>query len=290
MCAPSAPQPPDFAAAAKEQGTANLDAAIATGILARPNEVTPLGSRTWAQTGATQVGDRSVPNYTGTVSFTPQGQQLYDTNISTQQVLGDLGLQGARKAGNILGQTFDVGGIPGIDKTGGFDRESVYNSLVARAEGQNARDVDAKRSALVAQGIPVGSKAYTTEMDTLGRQLNDARQQANLAAGGQQQQQLDARRQMIQEALINRQTPLQEINALRSGSQVQQPSFQPYGSAGTVAPAPVFAGTQAAGNAAQQAYQTDVGNQQAMMSGLFSLGAAGLGAPVGASGKPWWMS
>lgn len=243
----------------------------------RPNEVGPLGSRTWAQTGAQQVGNESVPIYTGTTSFTPTGQKLFDTNTATQQALGDLGLQGATKAGNILGQQFDTGTIPGINKTG-FDRESVYNALVARAEGQNTRDVDAKRSALVAQGIPVGSEAYNREMDALGRNLNDARQQANLATGQQQQQTLDARRQMIQEALINRQTPLNEISALRSGSQVQQPNFQPYAGAGPVGAAPIFAGTQAAGQAAQQAYQTQADQYNAMVGGLFQLGAAGVGA------------
>lgn len=288
MSKPDAPTPPDYRAAAQEQGQQNVQAAIATGILNRPNEVGPLGSRTWSQTGAQQVGDNSVPIYTGTTSFTPTGQKLFDTNTATQQALGDLSLQGATKAGNILGQQFDVGGIPGIDKTG-FDRESVYNALVARAEGQNTRDVDAKRSALVAQGIPVGSEAYNREMDALGRNLNDARQQANLATGQQQQQTLDARRQMIQEALLNRQTPLNEISALRSGSQVQQPNFQPYAGAGQVGAAPIFAGAQAQGTAAQQQYQNEVANQQAMMSGVFGLGSAALGAPVGPGGKPWFL-
>lgn len=271
---PEAPAAPDYVGAAQAQGGANLDAAIAQGILNRPNEVTPLGSRNWNQTGSYNVGGRAVPIFTGTTAFTPTGQKLYDTNIATQQELGNLGLQGAQKANQILGQQFNVGQIPGIERTGNFDRESIYNSLVARAEGQNTQDRDAARSQLVAQGIPVGSEAYNREMASLDRRLNDARQQAHLGAGQQQSQQLDARRQMIQEALLNRQTPLNEISALRSGSQVQQPNFQPYAANANVQAAPLFAGQQAQGNAAMQNYQTQSDQYNAMMSGLFRLGSA----------------
>lgn len=285
MCAPSSPPPPDYAAAAKEQGTANLDSAIATGVLNRPNQVSPLGSQTWNQTGSYQVGDRAVPIFTGTTSFTPQGQKLYDTGVATQQSLGDLGLQAANKGGQILGQTFDVGAIPGIGKTNNFDREGIYNSLVARAEGQNTRDVDNKRSQLVAQGIPVGSEAYNREMDALGRNLTDARQQANTAAGAQQSQQLDARRQMIQEALLNRQTPLNEIASLRSGSQINAPQFGAQTQAGTVAPAPIFGAAQAAGTFAQQNYQNEVAANNALIGGAAQLGAGMSGAKA-----PWWMA
>lgn len=197
--------------------------------------------------------------------------------------MGDLGLQGANMARGILGQQFDVGSIPGISKTDNFDRESIYGSLVARAENQNIQDRDNVRSNLVARGIPVGSEAYDREMGRLDRGLNDARQQANLAAGAQQGQQLDARRQMITEALANRQTPIQEINALRTGSQVSPLQFQNY-SGQNVAPAPIFAATQAAGNFAQQNYQNEMSSSNGLMSGLGMLGGGMMGAT-----NPWWL-
>lgn len=126
-------------------------------------------------------------------------------------------------------------------------------------------------------------------MSRLDRGLTDARQQANLAAGAQQQQQLDARRQMITEAMANRQTPINEIGALRSGSQIAPLQFQNF-SGQNVGAAPVFAATQAQGTAGQQAYQGEVASNNAMMSGLFNIGAAAAGAPPAAgTGKPWWM-
>jgi hypothetical protein len=281
---PDAPAPPDYTGAAQAQGTANLDSAIATGVLNRPNQVSPLGSQTWNQTGSYQVGDRAVPIFTGTTSFTPQGQKLYDTGVQTQQAMGDLGLQAANKGGQILGQTFDVGSIPGIDKTP-IDRNSVRDALVARASDQNTRDISADRSQLIAQGIPVGSEAFNQQMALRGRQMNDARQQAELGAGQAQQQAMAGRQQLIQEALLQRQTPLNEIASLRSGSQIQTPQFGAQTQAGTVAPAPIFGATQAAGTFAQQNYQ----NQVAAQNGLIS-GAAQLGAGMSGSSAPWWMA
>lgn len=293
MCAPTPPAAPDYAGAAAAQGQANVDAARATSKLSNPSVKTPLGTRqinygfTYDAAGnLVPTNDRDTVAITD--SLTPTGQKLYDTNVATQQSMADLGLQGANKAGNILGQTFDINAIPGIEKTENFDRESIYNSLVARAENQNMMDRDNVSSNLIANGIPKGSVAYDREMDRLDRTRTDARQQANLAAGAQQQQQLDARRQMITEALTNRQYPINEIGALRSGTQVAQPQFQNFSGA-TVQPAPVFAASQAQGQAGMNAYNQEVASNNAMMSGLFSIGAGAAGAPAGPGGKPWWM-
>ena len=46
MCAPSPPKPPDYRAAAEEQGVQNLEAARATGRMNNPNVVSPWGTQT----------------------------------------------------------------------------------------------------------------------------------------------------------------------------------------------------------------------------------------------------
>lgn len=275
MSKPDAPPAPDYTAAAQAQGASNLQAAIAQGILNRPNEVNPLGSRTWEQTGEYSMGEGNpaVPMYTAKTELTPTGQKLYDTNVQTQQALGDLGLQGAQKAGNILGQQFDVNTIPGIEASK-FDRNSVRDALLARTNEDYTRDLDAKESQLIAQGIPKGSKAWDYEMQRLDRGRTDARRQAELSVGQMQQQELDARRQMIQEALLNRQTPLNEISALRSGSQVQQPNFQPYAANANVQAAPMFNAALSQGQYGMDQYGIDTGSYNNMLSGLFSIGAA----------------
>jgi hypothetical protein len=60
-----------------------------------------------------------------------------------------------------------------------------------------------------------------------------------------------------------------------SSSQVSSPQFQGYTGAGVTA-APYMQGTQAAGNAANNIYNAQMGAQNANTSGLYGLGGAGL--------------
>lgn len=80
------------------------------------------------------------------------------------------------------------------------------------------------------------------------------------------------RARQIQEQAYLRQLPLNEINALRSGSQVNAPQFQQYTGA-QVAPAPLFQAAQAQGN-----YDVAAGAGGDLMGGLFQLGSAAVGA------------
>jgi hypothetical protein len=84
-----------------------------------------------------------------------------------------------------------------------------------------------------------------------------------------------------------RNQPINEIASLMSGVQVNMPQFQGYSGA-NVAAAPVFAGTQAAGDFAQRNYQNQVGAYNAKMGLLGGLaGAAGSAAGGGFFGKPF---
>lgn len=107
-----------------------------------------------------------------------------------------------------------------------------------------------------------------------GNQQNFAQQvQAAQAQNAQRQQQL-------QEQAYLRGLPMNELNALRSGSQVVNPQFSP-------TPQTNVANTDVSGNI-WNAYNTNVANANAeqagnnsFMSGLFGLGTAALGAPGG---------
>lgn len=91
-----------------------------------------------------------------------------------------------------------------------------------------------------------------------------------LAAG---QFQNTSRQGGLQEALALRQLPLSEFNAIRSGAQPQMPQFQPY-QGQNVNPAPIFAGAQAQGQADINAYNANMGQNNAFTSGLFGLGGS----------------
>lgn len=218
------PAAPDYAGAAREQGQANIQAAIAQNIMGRPNQVTPFGSTTYQQTGTADVGGNAVPTFTGTQTLSPEVQRMFDRAFATS------------------GQEFDVNSIPGIGEHQ-IDRNSVRDSLVARQEEAIGRDRENVRSDLIARGIPEGSEAFNNEMARLDRMTVDARQQAELGAGQAQQQALEGRRQSIQEALLNRQVPFNELTAIMGGSGMGLPQFGGGGGQG-IQPPDIMGATQ----------------------------------------------
>src|SRR3990167_8321180 len=88
---PSPPAAPDPAAAAAAQGAANIDTAIAQGIMNRVNQTSALGTSTYNKLGETDVGGHKVPNYEQIVSLSPEQQKLYDTQTGIGQHLLDVG-------------------------------------------------------------------------------------------------------------------------------------------------------------------------------------------------------
>jgi hypothetical protein len=227
------------------------------------------------------LGDPDVP--TVTQSLSPANQNIYDTSLRIKQALGGLGEQGTAGLKDVIGKNLDLSGVP---QTGDYNstRSKVIDAMLSRVNEDTARNKDQANSDLIARGIRPGTKAYDDEMFRIDRGYNDARQQAEIAGGNAAQQAYgidsDKRRQAIAEILSQRQTPLNEISALMSGSQVANPFTQAYQGGATVQPAPVA-------NAASQlnAYNTDiynqsVGSKNALLGTAGMLGSAYMMAPV----------
>ncbi len=83
------------------------------------------------------------------------------------------------------------------------------------------------------------------------------------------------RQQSIQEASFLRNLPLNEINALRSGSQVQMPQFPQY-QGSNITPPPVSQNAYQSYQGQLGAYNADQAQQGQMTSGLMSI--AGMAA------------
>lgn len=286
MCSPSPPPAPDYAGAATAQGAANKDAAIASSRLNNPNVVNPLGTQTWTE-GAT-ADDRP----TLTQTYSPEQQALYEQSMRSKGLLGGLGEQGATALQGVVGKELDLSGAPAAPTAQG-SRTDVYDAMMTRINEGTTASKDQKNSDLIAAGIRPGTKAYQDAMFGIDRGFNDARQQALIAAGAEGQRDFgmdtQARKDAIAEILASRQTPLNEINALMSGSQVSNPFAVP-GAAqnANIAPAPIFGAAQAQGAADMNSYNAQAAGNNAMMSGLFSLGGAAMGAPAGGFLSKMW--
>lgn len=224
------------------------------------------------------LGDKDQPTLTQT--FSPEQQALFDESNKAKLSLSQLATRGAGTAGEVIGKNVDLSGMPGAPTSGGVNQR-VIDSMMGRVNEDYGKATDEKNSSLIAAGIRPGSTAYDNSMQLLQRGKNDAAQQAVLAGYQQGGVEFDkdtaSRRNAIAEYMAQRQTPLNEITALMSGSQVSNPFSVPaYAQNASVAPAPLFGATQQAGN-----WQSDLYNAQAaqagnLQQGLFGLGGAGL--------------
>lgn len=156
MSKPDAPDPPDYRAAAIEQGQANLEAGKQTSVLSNPNIVTPYGSQQVTY-GQNVMG---VQQPTVTQTFSPEQQALYDQQNLLSQNLNDTAIQGLGRVNQMMGQGFDTSDfvtIPGLDfstlpgvnayNSGGFQDVARYNNAgfldVARYDNSGFRDMSA---------------------------------------------------------------------------------------------------------------------------------------------------
>jgi hypothetical protein len=140
--------------------------------------------------------------------------------------------------------------------------------MAARQQGLNEQQTlgnFANQAQLSGAGLynsAVGQN-YGQGMQTQGTQFSQGLNKAQFQNTAQQQQ--------LAQDLALRAQPINEVIGLMGGSQIQLPQFQGYQGT-SVAPAPTFAGTQAAGQAANQAYGVQQAGNNSTMQGLTSLG------------------
>jgi len=148
-----------------------------------------------------------------------------------------LGMAGGILADQIqanAGKGIDVSDLPGMiygigDGSTG-DTWSKYSDLLMQRMNP---DLDKQQAALDTKlanmGLTAGSEGWRTQQDQFGKQRNDAAldaqiQGANLALQGAQLNN-QTRQQAVTERNLLQQIPINQLNAIRSGSQITNPTF-----------------------------------------------------------------
>ncbi len=226
-----------------------------------------------------KFSNREVPTITQTLS--PDQQKILDTGNKTKIGLSELALQGTDIAKGVLGKSLDFSQLPARPGSAEDTRTKVMDAMMARVNEDVDRQKGQLNSSLYASGIAPGSKAYDDAMALTERSRTDARNQALLASGQEMTRdfQTDSarRREALGELLTQRQTPLNEINALQSGSQINNPFSVPgYAQNAQVGAAPIFGATQATGDWNADLYNAKAAQAGNLQQGLFGLGAAGI--------------
>jgi hypothetical protein len=314
--APSAPAAPDYSAAARETAAGNLDAARVATAANRVNQVTPYGNLDYKQTGTdpygnptwtattslSDVGQQLLNNQNRTSlglgsAINAQLGQVQDVmgrgfNPQTAPITTNVG------QANLQTSPDYQGGMAGWDRA----NQLLMQRLQPQMDIQQ-KTLDAK---LANQGVVAGTEAYNRAKMGLGLQQNDLLNQAQLSGlqagntlfqqgmqgaqfGNQAQQQLltnqlananlgnQAQQQQFNQALTQYNMPLNTLSALRTGAQVQNPTFQNAPQQATTAGADLLGAASSQYNAAMGGFNAQQAAQANMNSGLMGLGGT-LGA------------
>jgi hypothetical protein len=266
--APSAPAAPDYTGAAQQTAQGNIDAARLATAANRVNQVTPYGNLDYAITGSDPYGN---PTWTATTSLSDVGQQLLNNQNQASLGLGSAINAQLGQVQNVMGQGFN----PNLPSTGMNPGETYQDAYMRRLAPQIQQNREQVASNLANQGVVPGTKAYENAMRQASQKENDLLLGATTQGFGVGQQ---ANQQAYNQALTNYNLPLNTLSALRTGAQVQNPSFVNSAQQATTA-GPDLLG------AAQMGYNAQMGdfNAKNAAQSNFNSGLMGLGGTLGAA-------
>jgi hypothetical protein len=212
----------------------------------------------------TQPFNYNLPasEYTVETQLTPEQQALLQQQNQLSSQLNTLGINQTQKLTGLLDKP--------VNLNNQATEQRLYDLGRQRIDPRFAEQEQTLRNRLANQGFSQNTEAYQRQIRDFEQSRNDAYN--NLLLTGRQQ--------AVQEALTERNQPINEITALMGAGQVTLPQFSSVPQVNV--PTTDVAGLQ------NQAYQNQLAayqmNQQPrarLMSGLFGLGSAALGGWAG---------
>ena len=284
----SAPPPPDYAGAARETAAGNKEAAIAAQAGNMINQYTPYGSVEYTQRGEVM----GTPQYSQTVKLSPEQQAAYEKDVQMNAALQDVGVQGLGYVQSALNKPLSFEGMQALGTPGEIQQaaaDAAYQNAMRYVEPRLQRQQASLENQLANQGITRGSEAWNAAMqeneasrENIYGQAQNAAYTAGLTGANQAYNQaLGARQQQIAEAQTLRSDPLNMLNAVRTGSQMQT-SAQPQvgtsspGQLATWSGPDLLGAATAQGQYNQGAYNAQQAAGGGLTSGLMGLGSAGI--------------
>ena len=285
----SAPPPPDYAAAARETSAGNKEAAIAAQEGNMINQYTPYGSVTYTQRGVSESG---TPLWAQNVALSPEQQAAYNKDVQMNAALQNVGIQGVGYVQSALDKPLSFSGMQELQTPGQIQEaasNAAYQNAMRYVEPRLQRQQSALETQLANQGITRGSEAWNAAMqdaeasreNIYGQAQNQAYLQGLTGAQQAYQQGLGSRQQQISEAQTLRADPLNMLNAVRTGSQMQtsampQVGVSSPGQLATWSGPDLLGATTAQGQYNMGQYNAQQAGNSALTSGLFGLAGAGM--------------
>lgn len=262
---PSPPAAPDYTGAATATAAGNLDAARATAAANRVNQVTPYGSLTYSHNPNAATPD---DGWSVTQTLAPAQQSLLNQQNKTSLGLANLSDQGLGYVQNAMNHNITAADLPTDMVNAG---QTGQDALMARFQPQIDQQHKALENQLANQGIMQGSEAYDNAMRVQNQSENDLRSQAALNGISVGQ---NAQNQQMQLKTALQNQPVNMLNAVRTGSQVTNPTFTNTPQQQTVAGPDMLGAAQGQNQYNMGLYNSQVGQNNGMLGAAASLGAA----------------
>jgi hypothetical protein len=209
----SAPKQPNPSKLAKKQAELNQKASQSTQKQNMVSTTTPQGSTTYVKDPNSPSGYRQV------TTLTPEAQAAYDLQQRFDTGSNEVALNQLGAVGETLSKPVDI-------STTAIE-DHLFDLANSRLAPELERSRAAAESRLYNQGVQPGTEAYDRAMEAEMERSNDAYNQLFLTG----------RQQGVSELFAQRNQPLNEMNALLSMAQVQQPNQPGLPQAPTINPA-----------------------------------------------------
>jgi len=297
MCSPAPPAAPDYAGAAAQTSAGNASQAQVAQYGSMTNQVTPYGtvSYTAQPMGTTPQGD-PLNQWTQTVGLSPSQQVAFDQSNRINASLGNIAEGGTQYVQSALANPLNFSQNQALQTPGQVQQQAsdaAYKNATQYLDPQFQQSNAQLANRLANQGITQGSEAYNNAMLNAGNQQQQAYESARNQAyiqglsGAQQasQQGLQNRQQQISEQQLLQQNPLNMLNAVRSGSQMQtaqMPGISTSAPVGlqAVSGPDMLGAAQALGQFNMNTYNQQNAANNALTSGLMSAGGMLGGAAI----------
>ena len=213
----SPPPAPDYTGAAQATAAGNLEAARATAAANRVNQYTPYGNLEYKPTTTDIYGNQL---YQVTQTLSPAEQQKLNQSNALDIGLLNTAQTGLNYAQNVLSKPgVDMSNLPQMPINAG---ETYSDAIMRRLQPTMTASQNAFDTKMANQGIAPGSEAYANANREFQQQQNDLLTSAQVQGMNTG---LGAQQQAFNQQAYNQMQPINVINALRTGTQVQNPNF-----------------------------------------------------------------
>lgn len=286
---------------------AGYDAAMAA-YNAGPFGKMPMGSRL----APDRAKFEGTPTWTLRETLSPAQQKIFDANTASQLGQSELLREGTKRVSDSLatpytesadqlGVTDYIRGLAADSISDQFNQDvgdAVYSAQTRYLDPQNAREKQGLEARLAEQGFVPGTPGYNQAMETFGdttnRAYGAARDASILQGYGQGNTSLarresiaglmgNANAQLIAQQLGLRNQPLNELNALRGGTQVVAPNTQAQYNTPNIQPVDAIGAynNEYQGQLAQ--YNADIAQNNGVLGAMTGLAGAAMFSPFGAA-------